>query len=478
LATNLIELKPVTRIEGSMKITVSLDEKGEVERAHASVLEFRGFEAFLRGRQVSRVPLITPRICGVCPVPHHLASVKAIEDGLGIEPPERARMLRELMLVSEHVSDHLLQMFVLAGPDILLPELKPEERGLPALYARYPEVVKEVLGIRDVTQSLISALGVQAVHPATAVAGGMTTCLSERQRQHFLEGVEAAKAAIVRFHDDVWWPEVKRAAERYAGLGKLDTHFIGLVKEDQLQLYDGTVRVVGPGAEAAHEFEPSDYLTYIGERPLEYSYAKVAYLTLPGGDGDIVRAGPVARVNVAKTAGTEHASAYMEEFHSLFGEVAQETLALDMARYVCTVYAIERAEQLLSDERITGAELRTEVEYVAGEGVGMVEAPRGLLIHHLSWDDNGYVTMANIITPTNANSYAIDSALKPVAQRSIKAGQVNEQQLKNEIGLVVRAYDPCLSCATHLITIGAPTEADGLVIEIIDSQGNPLPTGR
>jgi F420-non-reducing hydrogenase large subunit len=477
LPTNHIQLKPVTRIEGSMKITVTLDDNGEVDKAHASVLEFRGFEAFLRGRHVSRVPLLTPRICGVCPVPHHLASLKAIEDGLAIDLPQRARMLRELMLLSEHVSDHLLHMFVLAGPDFLLPELKPEERGLPALYARFPEVVKDVLRTRDVTQSLISALGVQAVHPATGLPGGISSSLTENQRQHFLEGVTAAKTAIVRFHDDIWWPEVKKAADRHAGLGKLNTHFIALVKNDQLQLYDGPVRIVGPTPETQYEFQPSDYLSYLGERPLDYSYAKVAYLTLQGDKQDILRAGPIARINAAKSAGTEHASAYMQELHSLFGEVAQETLALNMARYVGTVYAIERAEQLLSDQSIAGPQPTPPVQYAAGEGIGMVEAPRGLLIHHLSWDDDGYVTMANIITPTNANSYAIDSALKQVAQRSIKAGQVNHTQLKNEIGILVRAYDPCLSCATHLISIGDATERHGLAIEIIDSQGNPVPSG-
>jgi coenzyme F420-reducing hydrogenase alpha subunit len=465
--TTKVTIKPFTRIEGTMQITINLDETGNVHFAHVNVQEFRGFERFLRGRHISKVSSITTRICGVCPVPHHLASLKAIENGLGVEPPKTAQMLRELMLVCEHVSDHMLHMFVLAGPDILLSELEPEERGLPSLYAQYPDVVREVLRIRNVTQSLISALGVQAVHPETGVLGGITVSLSESQRRHFLTGIRLAKNAILKFHDDIWLPQVKKAAEQYAGLGGLETHFMGLVKDDHLQLYDGVVRVVRPGPEVLYEFVPSDYLKYIGERTFDYSYAKAAYLQSPSPTGDICRTGPIGRVNVAKFASTQHANAYMEEFKSMFGEVAQETLALNLARYICTVYAIERAEQLLENERITGTETIAPLEYVAGEGVGIVEAPRGLLIHHYRWDDDGYVTMANIITPTNANCYAIDSSLKKVAERSITAGKVDKTQLENEIGLVIRAYDPCLSCATHILS-NRPLVS----IEIVDSEGH------
>jgi coenzyme F420-reducing hydrogenase alpha subunit len=467
LTANVLTIKPVTRIEGAMQITIGLDEAGNVEFTHANVQEFRGFERFLCGRHVSKLPTITPRICGVCPVPHHLASLKAIEAGLGIEPPQTAQLLRELMLACEHVSDHMLHMFVLAGPDILLPDLEPEDRGLPSLYAQCPDVVREVFRIRNVTQSLISALGVQAVHPETGVPGGMTTSLSESQRKRYLTGVRLAKDAILKFHDAVWLPQVKKAAERYADLGALDTHFLALSRDDHICLYDGVIRVVGPGSEIVHEVEPAGYLTCIGEKTVDYSYGKLAYLKSSSDGGDILRTGPVGRVNVAESAGTQHANAYMEEFRTLFGEVAQQTLALDFARYVCTVYAIERAEQLLEDERLSSMDVYTPVEYASGEGVGAVEAPRGLLIHHFRWDDAGYVTMANIITPTNMNCYAIDSSLTQAAERSIGAGQVRERQLKDEIGLLIRAYDPCLSCATHALS-----DPPSLLIEIIDSQGH------
>lgn len=371
------------------------------------------------------------------------------------------------MLVSEHVSDHMLHILVLAGPDLLLPDLGPRDRGLPTLNARYPDVVRQVFEIRNVTQSLISALGVQAVHPATGVPGGMRIRLSEEQRDRYLTGVRLAENAILKFHGQVWWPRARHVAQPYRDLGALETHFFGLVRDGAMGLYDGTPRVVGPGGEPVHEFAPRDYTAQLGETTVDTSYAKLAYLRSAGDGNDLVRTGPVGRLNVVQRAGTPQADAFLAEFRSLFGPVAQQTPALDLARYIDTVYAIERAEETLEDDRITGRETRVAAPLAAGEGAGMVEAPRGVLIHHRRWDDNGLVTMANIITPTNANAYAIDKSLQSVAERSIHAGAVDQDQLEHEIGLVIRASDPCLSCATHVLA-----DEPGLTIAIVDAAGN------
>lgn len=454
MTTKHIEIKPVTRIEGSMKVSIELDSAGNVEQAHANVLEFRGFEGFLRGRHVSRVPLITPRICGVCPVPHHLASLKAIEAGLGLELPETARLLRELLLAAAHVGDHVLHLSVLAGPDILLADLPPAERGLGPLVARFPDVVKEVLAVRTVAQTIVSALGVQGVHPTTGVPGGISRQLSEGVRVAALGEIQRAKKTILQLKD-VLVPKIAEAMEACAGLGRLDTGFMGLVKGDDLELYDGVVRAIDSQGRILADFSPAEYLKFVAEKALDYSYAKRAYLRTQGPAGEMYRVGPIARVNAAKSAPTEYAAANLREFKARFPAAAQETLALNYARYITLVYAVERVEQLLSDSRITGTETLAPVKYRAGEGVGIVEAPRGLLIHHFRWDDAGYITMANIITPTNANSYAIDASLKQVAERSISGGRVDEGKLKHEVGLAVRAYDPCLSCATHAVTPGA-----------------------
>jgi F420-non-reducing hydrogenase large subunit len=465
--TEKINVTSVTRIEGKMNISINLDEEGNVAQAHAHVHEFRGFETFLCGHHASKVLLLTPRICGVCPVPHHLASIKALENGLGLEPPRPVAMLRELMLACEHVSDHLLHMFVLAGADLLLPDLPLAQRGLPTLYATYPEVMRQVVSMRNVTQTIISTFGVQAVHPDAAVPGGLNKRLTEAARRRFLEGVRQVKETIIKLCDELWFPQLQKAMQDYTGLGRLDTYFVTLVHDDQMALYDGTVRIIDPGGALVADFPASAYLDHIGEKNISDSYAKAAYLTSARSSG-MYRAGPMARVNAARVAGTDQAGRLMEKFRSRFGQVAQETLAQHFARYISVVYAIERAEQILADRGITEWEPAAPVEYKAGEGVGIVEAPRGLLIHHFRWDDDGYIRAANIITPTNANVSAIDSSLKQVAARSIHSGQVDREKLEHEVGIMIRAYDPCISCATHALSI----KEDLFGIKILDADGN------
>ena len=468
MRTEKINVAPVTRIEGNLSVSINLDEEGNVAQAHAHVLEFRGFEAFLCGRHVSKAPLVTPRICGVCPVSHHLASIKALENGLGLEPPRPVAMLRELMLACEHVSDHLLHMFVMAGADLLLPDLPLAQRGLPTLYATYPQVLRQVVSMRNVTQTIISTFGVQAVHPDAAVPGGLNKRLTEAERRRFLEGVRQVKETILKLCDELWFPRLQKAMQDYAGLGRLDTYFVTLVHDDQMALYDGTVRIIDPSGAVVADFPASAYLDHIGEKDISYSYAKAAYLPSSGSSDGMYRAGPIARVNAARVAGTEQAGRLMEKYRSRFGQVAQETLAQNFARYISAVYAIERAEQILADRGITEWEPAAPVEYKAGEGVGIVEAPRGLLIHHFRWDDDGYIRAANIITPTNANASAIDFSLKQVAARSIRSGQVDREKLEHEVGIMIRAYDPCISCATHALSM----EEDLFGIKILDADGN------
>lgn len=463
-----IHVEPA-RIEGALTVSIDLDAQGSVASAHVSVPEFRGFEAFLRGRHVTDAPIITPRICGVCPMPHHLASAKAIETGLGVEAPVAAHLQREMLLAVDHVADHILHLFLLAGPDILLPDLPPAERGLPTLYARHPEVVRDVLEVRRLMQVIISSQGVQGVHPAIWAPGGVTKALSEADRVRFLGLVQQAKEKVLQFHDAVLLPGLESAARTYESLGRLDTHFVGLTKDGNLSLYDGRARVVAPDGTVEADVEPARYLEYIAERNLDYSYAKQAFLSSDPESETIYRTGPIGRLNVSDAITTEHASKFLQEFRSSYGRIAQQTLALNVARYISAVYSIERAEQLLSDERIASTDTMAPVTYSAGEGVGIVEAPRGLLIHHFTWDDGGYIESANIITPTNANAYAIDLAVKGVAERSIKDGAVDEMQLEHEIGLMVRAYDPCLSCATHAFSAGADDEHFRIVITQSDA---------
>ena len=462
MAGKEVVLEPLTRIEGYIRVRVELDEAGDVAEAHAHLTEFRGFEKFLIGRHVTKVPIITPRICGVCPVPHHLASAKAIDAGLGVEPTETARMLRELMLMGGYIHDHPLSIFVLAGPDILLAHLPHEQRGFVELYKRFPEAVGEVVRVRSIGQRIVATLGVQATHPLTAVPGGISKHLSKPDRDALLKDVKEIKKMVIAWHEK-FMPTFERFTSEYKGLGKLETNFVGLVKDDNLELYDGKSRIVDSKGEIVADFEPADYLKYIAERTLEYTYAKCCYVR-PIGLPGVYRVGPLARVNVAKDSLGVYASKFLKEFKSKYGVAAQETPAYNLARYVCLVYSLERAERLLQDERILGADTRAPIEVKRGEGVGIVEAPRGMLIHHYKWDSNGYIIMANLIVPTTQNSYPIDLSMKKVAERSIRRGKIDETKLWHEVGSVIRAYDPCVSCATHMY--GQPTK-----IEIIDHDG-------
>jgi len=446
-----INLEPVTRIEGNIKVRIELDEVGDVVDAHAHLTEFRGFETFLIGRHITRVPFIVPRICGVCPTPHHLASAKAIDAGLQVETTETAKMLRELMLTGGFIHDHTLHLFVLAGPDILLADMPPERRGFVELNNRFPEVVKEVVGVRAVGQRIVATLGVQATHPCTAVPGGISKNLSKKDRDNLLNQVKETKEKVIGWYDKVI-PVFEKFADGYKGLGGLETNFVGLVNDDNLDLYNGRPRIVDKKG-AATEFEPSDYLKYVAERTVEYSYAKRCYIKSAGLQDGMYRVGPLARVNVAENSLGEHSAKLLKEFKSKYGAPAQETLAYHFARYICLVYAVERAEQLLEDDKIVSMNIRSPVNIKSGEGVGIVEAPRGMLIHHYRWDSNGYITMANLIVPTTQNSYPIDASMKKVVERSIRKGKVDETKLWHETGAVIRAYDPCISCATHTITI-------------------------
>jgi len=458
-----IEISPVTRIEGQLKVTIKLDEKGNVSKTMASTEEFRGFEKFLEGRLVSRVPIVATRICGVCPVPHHLASVKAIENGLGLTVPETAEKLRELMLMGEILGDHTLQVFVLSGPDYLLQDQPLEKRDIVALNKKLPNAVKDVIFIREVGQRVIETLGVQAVHPMTVTPGGITKRLSEQDRAKLLSEASEAKKKVLSLYDAAVAPLILDYVEENMELGNIDSSYMAMSHEGLINFYTGKISILDNRGRLSAEFEPSEYGDYIAEEGVQYTYTKGVRLQTKSKEDDLVRTGPLARVNVAKAAGGESADEILKALRKKFGSPINGTLQYNLARYVCLVYAAERLETLLSDESITKGEVRTEAKMKAGEGAGAVEAARGTLIHHYKWNDKGYVTFANIITPTETNSRGIEASVMSAATRNISKGDVNEKGLWNDVGLVVRAYDPCISCSTHL-------EKD-LIVRVENSDG-------
>jgi coenzyme F420-reducing hydrogenase alpha subunit len=463
-----LEIGPVTRIEGSLKVSIDLNDAGEVDAAHANIIEFRGFERFLTGRLFTKTPIITTRICGVCPVPHHLAAAKACDAGLGVEITPTAAMLRELMLMGEFIGDHTLQIFVLGAPDLLLSDLPESRRGIVELYRRHPDVVKEVVKVRSVGQELVSTLGVQAVHPMTAIPGGINKCLSANEQDRLLEHVREAKKTVVGWYDSIVVPIIEKSVKSYADLAYLKTNYLGLVSRNNLELYDGRCKAVSKTGETLTDFDGSQYLDHLQEKTVNYSYAKRVFLKSLGIGEGIVRVGALGRVNVAGHASTEFADDLITEFKTKLGSPSHSTLSYYIARYTCLSYAVERAEQLLQDPMIANTHVKVSWDMKAGEGVGVVEAPRGILFHHYAWNSEGYITKANLIVPTTTNSYSMDTSMKAVAQRSISEGSVDDERLRNEVGLTLRAYDPCISCSTHL--------DDFLLIELRDSTGEVVKT--
>jgi NAD-reducing hydrogenase large subunit len=464
MSQKVLQIGPITRIEGSLKVSVDLNEAGNVKAAHANIIEFRGFERFLTGRLFYKTPIITTRICGVCPVPHHLAAAKACDSGLGLEIPLTAAMLRELMLMGEFMGDHTLQIFVLGAPDLLLADLPENKRGLVELYRRFPDIVKEVVKVRSVGQELVSTLGVQAVHPMTAVPGGINKHLSVEEAERLLKHVQEAKEKIVGWYDSVVVPVIEKSVDSYSDLAHLETNYLGLVKDRNIELYDGTCRVISKSNEGLAEFQAAHYLNYLREKTVDYSYAKRVFLKSLGIEDGIMRVGALARVNVADGSSTELANKFAKEFKRNLGSPSHSTLSYYIARYICLTYAVERAEQLLQDPQITHEDVKVPWNMREGEGFGVVEAPRGLLFHHYAWNSEGYITKANLIVPTTTNSYSMDMSMKSVAQRAIVEGKVDEEKLWQEVGLTLRSYDPCISCSTHL--------DDYLSIELRDAKGD------
>jgi F420-non-reducing hydrogenase large subunit len=412
MTRRVVELEPMTRIEGNIKVTIELNHEGNVADAHAHLTEFRGFERILVGRYLTKAPLITPRVCGVCPTPHHLASAKALDSGLNVDPTETGKMLRELMLLGAYIHDHILHMFILAGPDILLADLPPEERGFPELLKRVPApVLKDVITTRALGQRIVATLGVQATHPMTGVPGGVSKPLPKSDRDQFLNEIREAKRVVEAWYDAIIVPYFDKAADELQDLGRLETNFMAVTNNGNLEFYDGKPKIVSPSGDTLAEFEPREYLDYIAETPVDYSYAKRCFVKKLGMQKGIYRVGPLARVNVATDSQLDRSKQLLRDFKNRYGNIAQSPLAYNIARYVCTVYAVERAEQLLEDDKI----LRTDIR----------------------------------------QSY------KVVEERSISRGEVDDRRLWHEVGLTVRAYDPCVSCATHI--------DKALLIQVFDS---------
>ena len=448
-----IEIKPVTRIEGHGKVTIQLDEKGNVTGAHLNVLQLRGFEKFCEGRVFWEMPLITQRACGICPVSHHLCSAKAGDAILGVEIPPTAKLLRQLMHMAQYVQSHALHFFHLASPDFIFGmDGDPATRNVVGLIGANPELAKKAVWCRAYGQSIIETLGSKRVHPNFAIPGGVNTALSPKARDEFLSKNGEA-IAIYQLGLSIIKDIAGKNKDLMANFASFPSGYLGIVDpKGNLELYDGKMRLLdAKGFVLEDQVEGKNYLSIIEERVEDWSYMKFPCYKKLGYPGGMYRVGPLARVNVADGITTPLANKEFKEFKKLGnGGMVEGSLFFHYARLIEGLYATEMVKELLQKEEICGTELRTSSSKYNEEGVGVLEAPRGTLFHHFWVDSAGTIKKANIIVATQNNNLAMNRAVYLVAKEYVKADKLTEGML-NRVEVAIRCYDPCLSCATHAI---------------------------
>lgn len=477
-----ILIDPITRLEGHGKIDIFLNDKGDVAKAYFQVPELRGFEVFSRGRPAEDMPQITSRICGVCPTAHHIASTKALDDLYKVEPTLTAKLIRELVYNIFFLEDHALHVYVLGGPDFIVgPDAPKELRNVVGVIQKVGiDIGKKVISMRRELRELITYLGGKVIHPVLGLPGGVAKALPPEELSGFQkiakDGLDFALFTLQVFKDIV----LKN--EEYVKLITSDaythqTYYMGLVDENnKVNFYDGQIRVVDTiGAEWA-KFPVQDYTDYIAEHVEPWSYIKFNYLKplgwkgfVDGPDTSIYSVAPLARLNAADGMATPQAQkAYDEMYATLGGKPVHHTLANHWARVVEMVYAGERINEILSMPEITSKDIRTIPVNVPTVGIGVVEAPRGTLIHHYETDEKGLIQKANLIVATQNNSARIAMSVEKSAKSLIHNFNVNDGLL-NMIEMAFRAYDPCHGCATHSLPGTMP-----LKIYIYDKDRNLL----
>jgi NAD-reducing hydrogenase large subunit len=464
-----ITIDHVSRIEGHAKITIQLDDQGHVAGTEFHVTQIRGFEKFTEGRPYYEMPGITARICGICPISHLLAASKACDAIMAVRIPPAARKLRELIHCAQIVQSHALSFFYLSAPDFLLGmDSDPATRNVLGVIAEHPELARDGIELRKFGLQIVEGLAKERVHNSWIVPGGVATPLAPQTRDHVLGELPAAKAIAERtLH--FFKAALDNYKEDIANFGSFRTMYAGLVDpKGSLQLYEGALRFRAATGEIANDqIAAQDYTQWIGEASLRESYLKAPYFKPQGFPAGVYRVGPLGRLNAADRCGTPIADKEFLEFHERFGAPAHSAFLYHYARLIEITYALERIESLLNDAQILDAHVRATAGVNALEGVGMIEAPRGTLIHHYKVNEDGAITWANLIVATGHNNLAIGRSIQQVAKHYIDGTKLNEGML-NLVSAVVRAYDPCLSCSTH---------ADGAValhLQLLDPAGHIL----
>ena len=462
-----IVIDPVSRIEGHAKITVHLDDNNDVSEARFHVAEFRGFEKFCEGRPYTEMAGITSRVCGICPVSHLIASVKAGDAIMAVEIPPAAEKLRRLMNLAQIVQSHALSFFHLSSPDLLLGfESPPEQRNIFGVATIDPELARGGIRLRQFGQEIIEALGGKKIHPAWTTPGGVRGPLTDEECQRIRgrvdEAIATATAALGLFKS-----LLHKYQDEANSFGNFPTLFMGLVADDGTwEHYGGRLRFVDDTrAIVADKLDPNSYRDFIGEAVESWSYLKSPYYRPLGYPDGIYRVGPLARLNLCEKIGTPLADRELDDFRNR-GELARTSaFYYHFSRLIEILGAVERIAELVDDPDVRSADFRARAGVNRLEGVGCSEAPRGTLFHHYQVDRNGIIQKVNLIIATGQNNLAMNRTVTQIARRYIHNGQATNGIL-NRLEAGIRAYDPCLSCSTH--AIGSMP----LVVDVIDSGGN------
>jgi NAD-reducing hydrogenase large subunit len=446
-----VTIEPVTRIEGHARITLQLGDSGEVEDARFHLTQFRGFEKFCEGRPYREMPALTARTCGICPVSHVIASNKACDHLLSVSIPPTGEKLRRIINLAQLTQSHALSFFHLSSPDLLLGwDADPTTRNIFGVMRQDPALAKDGIRLRQIGQTIIETLGGKKIHPTWVVPGGVSEPLTMEKRDAMLkllpEGLDIAKRTYAFFKTLV--PKFKDEAHHF---GSLPTMFLSLVTpKGNLEHYDGLLRVKDAQGRILEDIvPPHEYERLIGEAVEDFSYMKFPYYKPHGYPKGIYRVGPLARLNNAEACGTPYADVALAEFRTLqeSGPITS-SFHYHYARLVEIIYALEMMDRLLKDPSILDARVRARARSNRDEGIGVAEAPRGILMHHYRIDDEGLITSVNLIIATGHNNLAMNQSIRQVADAYVDGNNLQEGML-NRVEAVIRCFDPCLSCASH-----------------------------
>jgi len=462
-----ITISPVTRIEGHARVTIFLNDEGKVDEAYLHIDQFRGFEKFSEGRYFAEMPIITPRICGICPVSHHLASAKATDDILGVDIPRPAKLLRELIHMGQIIQSHSMHFFELAGPDLILGwDADPRIRNVAGLIQANPELALKAVKLRRFGQRIIELVAGRRIHPTFAIPGGVNQAFDPKSRDEILKGIDE----MISYVEDgisiatKYIEDNKEVCDKFASF---PTGYMGLVKDDgSLELYDGKIRFMDKDGNVIKDFKDKYYLKYIGERVEDWSYLKFPYYKPLGWPEGVYRVGPLGRLNVVDKISTPIADEHLKNFKKINnGKPVEGSLYFHYARLIEAIYGLERAREILEDPECLSKDVLISGKVSNEEGIGVIEAPRGTLIHHYWVDEKGTIEKVNLIVATGHNNWAMSKSVESVAKEFVDGKNLTEGML-NRVEGAIRCYDPCLSCSTH--AIGKMP----LLIELYDSNGN------